>query len=88
MGNDRLYKLTKPPLNAVIRLQFFMVLVRLFGVSHDDGMVNALWAGMPDEGKPWMIQGPQSWTWALEHARDQRAVTELLSGSPKFLVYY
>lgn len=50
-------------------MYLFLMSVRLCGVSHDDGVVNSLWAGMPFEGKPWMIQGPQSWTRAQEEIR-------------------
>lgn len=65
--------------------RLFFVSVRLCWTRHRDGMVNPLWAGGRE---PWMIQRPQSWTTALGHTRDQRAVTELLSGGLKLLVGY
>lgn len=63
-------------------MQLSLVSARLRGVSHIHGMVNLMWLGMPFGRETLDYPGSS----ALEHAKAQRAVTELLSVGPKCLV--
>lgn len=67
-------------------MQLSLVSARLRGVSHIHGMVNLMWLGMPFGRETLDYPGVPELDQTLEHAKAQRAATELLSVGPKCLV--